>query len=92
MTATPATATVGAICRPQNAPERMLQCAIDADAAGLAELWLWEDCFLEGGLSSAAAILGAARHLTVGVGLVPMPLRNVAIAAMEIAKIGRAHV
>ena len=89
MTVSPATAAVGAICRPQNAPERMLQCAIDADAAGLAELWLWEDCFLEGGLASAAAILGATQGITVGVGLVPMPLRNVAIAAMEIATVER---
>ena len=76
MTATPATATVGAICRPQNAPERMLQCAIDADAAGLTELWLWEDCFLEGGLASAAAILGATQGITVGVGLVPIDRKS----------------
>lgn len=82
-------ATVGAICRPQVSPEQMLRTAIEADRAGLAELWLWEDCFLEGGLTSAAAILAATEGLHVGIGLLPMPLRNVAITAMEIATLER---
>lgn len=81
--------TVGAICRPQLPPEQMLRTAVAADQAGLAELWLWEDCFLEGGLTSAAAILSATEGLVVGIGLLPMPLRNVAITAMEIATLDR---
>ncbi len=80
---------VGAICRPQMPPEQMLRTAIGADQAGLAELWLWEDCFLEGGLTSAAAILSATERVVVGIGLLPMPLRNVAITAMEIATLDR---
>lgn len=79
------TTTVGAICRPQVAPDEMLRAALVAEDAGLAELWLWEDCFLEGGLTSAAAILASTQRLVVGIGLLPMPLRNVAITAMEIA-------
>ena len=86
---TPHQPTVGAICRPQVAPERMLAVAIEADRSGLAELWLWEDCFLEGGLTSAAAILASTENLTVGIGLLPMPLRSVAITAMEIATLAR---
>jgi alkanesulfonate monooxygenase SsuD/methylene tetrahydromethanopterin reductase-like flavin-dependent oxidoreductase (luciferase family) len=81
--------TVGAICRPQTSPEEMLRAAVEADRAGLAELWLWEDCFLEGGLTSAAAILSATDRVVVGIGLLPMPLRNVAITAMEIATLAR---
>lgn len=81
--------TVGAICRPQAPPERMLAVAVEADRSGLAELWLWEDCFLEGGLTSAAAILASTENLTIGIGLLPMPLRNVAITAMEIATLAR---
>lgn len=81
--------TVGAICRPHLPPEQMLRTAVAADQAGLAELWLWEDCFLEGGLTSAAAILSATEGLVVGIGLLPMPLRNVAITAMEIATLDR---
>lgn len=80
---------VGAIARPQLAPERMLEVARAADDAGLPELWLWEDCFLEGGISSAAAVLGATQRLTVGIGVLPFPLRNVAITAMELATVLR---
>jgi len=80
---------VGAICRPQTSPEEMLRAAVEADRAGLSELWLWEDCFLEGGLTSAAAILASTERTVVGIGLLPMPLRNVAITAMEIATLAR---
>ena len=59
------------------------------DEAGVPELWLWEDCFLEGGLTTAAAALAWSRRLRVGVGLLPVPLRNPALAAMEIATIAR---
>jgi alkanesulfonate monooxygenase SsuD/methylene tetrahydromethanopterin reductase-like flavin-dependent oxidoreductase (luciferase family) len=67
----------------------MLRAAIEADRAGLSELWLWEDCFLEGGLTSAAAILAATDRVVVGIGLLPMPLRNVAITAMEVSTLAR---
>jgi len=60
-----------------------------AEAAGLAELWLWEDCFLEGGLTAAALALAWSERLRVGVGLLPVPLRNPALAAMEIATLAR---
>jgi alkanesulfonate monooxygenase SsuD/methylene tetrahydromethanopterin reductase-like flavin-dependent oxidoreductase (luciferase family) len=60
-----------------------------AEAAGLAELWLWEDCFLEGGLTTAALALAWSEQLRVGVGLLPVPLRNPALAAMEIATLAR---
>lgn len=60
-----------------------------ADAAGVAELWLWEDCFLEGGLTSAALALAWSSRLRVAVGLLPVPLRNPALAAMEVATLAR---
>lgn len=81
--------TLGAICRPQTAPEDMLRAAVAADRSGLSQVWLWEDCFLEGGLTSAAAILAATDRMIVGIGLLPMPLRNVAVTAMEIATVER---
>ena len=49
--------TLGAIFLPQNPPETLRSVARAADEAGLEELWLWEDCFLDGGLSAAAAAL-----------------------------------
>jgi alkanesulfonate monooxygenase SsuD/methylene tetrahydromethanopterin reductase-like flavin-dependent oxidoreductase (luciferase family) len=88
---------LGAVFRPQLPPERLRALARLADDAGLDELWLWEDCFLEGGISTAAAALAWTERLKVGVGLLPVPLRNVAITAMEAASLhrmfpGRAHV
>ncbi|GAB7191957.1 LLM class flavin-dependent oxidoreductase [Kineococcus sp. NUM-3379] len=81
--------TLGAVFLPQLPPERLLPVARAADAAGLEELWLWEDCFLEAGISTAAATLGATERLAVGIGLMPVPLRNVALTAMELAGLHR---
>ncbi|HET8867616.1 MAG TPA: LLM class flavin-dependent oxidoreductase, partial [Agrococcus sp.] len=86
MTATP---VLGLILPPDLAPERMLPSARAAEAAGVDDLWLWEDCFAESGIAPAAAILAATERLRVGIGLMPVPLRNVALAAMEIATIER---
>ena len=60
-----------------------------ADNAGVDELWLWEDCFQSGGISTAAIALSHSDHLTVGVGVLPAPMRNVALTAMEIATLCR---
>ncbi|CAL9298902.1 LLM class flavin-dependent oxidoreductase [Streptomyces sp. SudanB52_2052] len=80
---------LGAVFRPQLAPERLRSVARIADGTGLEELWLWEDCFREGGISTAAAALAWTERVRVGVGLLPVPLRNVAITAMEIASLHR---
>ena len=48
---------LGAVFLPQCPPERLREVAVAADRAGLEELWLWEDCFREGGVASAAAAL-----------------------------------
>jgi alkanesulfonate monooxygenase SsuD/methylene tetrahydromethanopterin reductase-like flavin-dependent oxidoreductase (luciferase family) len=60
-----------------------------ADKSGLDELWLWEDCFDHGGISTAAAALAWTERLQVGIGVLPVPLRNSALAAMEIASLAR---
>jgi alkanesulfonate monooxygenase SsuD/methylene tetrahydromethanopterin reductase-like flavin-dependent oxidoreductase (luciferase family) len=80
---------LGAVFRPQLAPERLRSVARLADDAGLEELWLWEDCFREGGISTAAAALAWTERVKVGIGLLPVPLRNVAITAMEAASLYR---
>jgi len=81
--------TVGAVFLPQFPPERLRPVAEAADAAGLTQLWLWEDCFRESGIAAAAAALAWTDRLQVGVGLLPVPLRNVAITAMELATLHR---
>jgi alkanesulfonate monooxygenase SsuD/methylene tetrahydromethanopterin reductase-like flavin-dependent oxidoreductase (luciferase family) len=81
--------TIGVVFLPQLPPERLRSVAEAADESGLDELWLWEDCFLEGGITSAAAALAWTRRLRVGLGLLPVPLRNVAVTAMEMATLHR---
>ena len=80
---------LGAVFLPQLPPERLRGVARAADAAGLEQLWLWEDCFRESGIASAAAALAWNDRLQVGVGLLPAPLRNVALTAMELATLHR---
>lgn len=80
---------VGVIFRPQSQPEDLRAAVTAADAAGVDELWLWEDCFFEGGLTSATAALAWSERITVGIGLLPVPLRNPALTAMEIATLAR---
>jgi alkanesulfonate monooxygenase SsuD/methylene tetrahydromethanopterin reductase-like flavin-dependent oxidoreductase (luciferase family) len=80
---------VGIVFRPQLPPERLREFVTSAETAGLDDLWLWEDCFLEGGLTGAAAALAWSSGLRIGLGLMPVPLRNPALAAMEIATLAR---
>jgi alkanesulfonate monooxygenase SsuD/methylene tetrahydromethanopterin reductase-like flavin-dependent oxidoreductase (luciferase family) len=81
--------TLGAIFLPQNPPERLRDVARAADRAGLEELWLWEDCFLNSGVAAASAALAWTERLKIGIGILPVPFRNVALAAMEIATLHR---
>ena len=81
--------TLAAIFPPSQPPERLGAVAAAAESAGLEQLWVWEDCFAESGIATAAAILAATSRVTVGIGLLPVPLRNVALTAMEIATLSR---
>lgn len=81
--------TTGVVFRPQSPPERLREVVEAADAAGVGELWLWEDCFWEGGLTAAAAALAWSERLRIGIGLLPVALRNPAVVAMEIATLAR---
>jgi alkanesulfonate monooxygenase SsuD/methylene tetrahydromethanopterin reductase-like flavin-dependent oxidoreductase (luciferase family) len=81
--------TLGVVFRPQLPPERLRGVARAAEESGLEELWLWEDCFFEGGLASMAAALAWTERVRVGMGILPLPLRNVALTAMEAATLYR---
>ena len=78
-------AGIGVVFRPDFRPDTLRQTASAAERAGIAELWLWEDCFQQGGIAAAAVALSSSETLTVGLGVLPAPLRNVVTTAMEIA-------
>jgi alkanesulfonate monooxygenase SsuD/methylene tetrahydromethanopterin reductase-like flavin-dependent oxidoreductase (luciferase family) len=82
-------ATIGTIFQPTFAPEGLAAIARRAELAGLDELWVFEDCFKESGIAAMTAALAATERIRIGVGILPMPLRNVAITAMELATIDR---
>jgi alkanesulfonate monooxygenase SsuD/methylene tetrahydromethanopterin reductase-like flavin-dependent oxidoreductase (luciferase family) len=81
--------TTGVVFRPQQPPEALRAAVLAAEQAGVEELWLWEDCFLEGGLTTAAAALAWSERIRVGIGLLPVPFRNPAVLAMEVATLAR---
>jgi alkanesulfonate monooxygenase SsuD/methylene tetrahydromethanopterin reductase-like flavin-dependent oxidoreductase (luciferase family) len=81
--------TLGVVFRPQQPPEHLQEAVVACEASGVDQLWLWEDCFLEGGFAAATAALAWSERLTVGIGLLPVPLRNPALAAMEAATLAR---
>lgn len=80
---------IGTVFLPTWAPEHLKAVALAAEASGLDDLWFWEDCFAESAPAPVAAALAWTERIRVGVGLMPVPLRNVAITAMEIATIER---
>jgi alkanesulfonate monooxygenase SsuD/methylene tetrahydromethanopterin reductase-like flavin-dependent oxidoreductase (luciferase family) len=90
MTSESTTPRLGCVYLPQFAPERLAATAAAADEAGVDDLWVWEDCFLAGGISAAAIALSHSRSLSVGIGVAPVPMRNPALTAMEIATLARA--
>ncbi len=86
----PITPALGVIFHPSFPPESLAEYARRAEAAGFDELWLWDDCFLPGALTSAALALSATRSLKVGIGLLPATAYNPLFAAMEITTLARA--
>ena len=81
--------TLAGIFPPTQPPEQIGAVAAAAESAGLGQLWIWEDCFMESGIATATAMLATTSRITVGIGLLPVPLRNVALTAMEIATLSR---
>lgn len=82
--------SIGAVFSPYQHPPEVFRAAVHAaETAGLSQLWLWEDCFRESAYASASAALAWTENLRVGIGIAPLPLRNVVVTAMEVATIER---
>jgi alkanesulfonate monooxygenase SsuD/methylene tetrahydromethanopterin reductase-like flavin-dependent oxidoreductase (luciferase family) len=76
---------VGVVVRPDFSPETLRDIVQLVDHAAVDEVWLWEDCFLQGAVAQAAVALASSQTVVVGVGVIPAPLRSVVATAMEIA-------
>src|SRR5512147_2388853 len=81
---------LGIIFLPHFPSDKLAEYARKAETAGFDELWLWDDCFLPGALTSAAIALSATQTLKVGIGLLPATACNPLFAAMEITTLARA--
>ena len=82
---------VGVMFRCSSPPERVREFARRAEGLGFAELWVVEDCFYAAAIGTASAALAATESITVGIGVLPAVLRNPALAAMELAALGRIY-
>jgi alkanesulfonate monooxygenase SsuD/methylene tetrahydromethanopterin reductase-like flavin-dependent oxidoreductase (luciferase family) len=82
---------LGVVFTADRPPEELAVFATAAEAAGFDELWLWEDCFLAGGIATSATALAATTRITVGLGVMPAVFRNPVAAAMEVATLARLH-
>ena len=81
--------TLGVVFPPATGVDRLTAFARDAEAAGLDDLWLWEDCFGDGGVVAATVALTATTRIRVATGILPVPLRTVALLAMEAGALER---
>ena len=82
---------LGIMFRREYPPEALPDFARRTEAAGFDELWVVEDCFYASGPASAATTLACTKSLMVGLGIMPVVVRNPVFTAMEIATLARMH-
>jgi alkanesulfonate monooxygenase SsuD/methylene tetrahydromethanopterin reductase-like flavin-dependent oxidoreductase (luciferase family) len=81
---------IAAIFNPYtHTPDEFRDAVFAAESAGLPELWIWEDCFRQSAFATIGAALAWTEALRIGIGISPMPLRNVGATAMEVATVER---
>src|SRR5690349_823707 len=83
--------SMGVIFHPLFPPESLPDYARRAEAAGFDELWLFDDAFLPGALTSAAVALASTQRIVVGIGLLPAQAYNPLYAAMELTTLARVY-
>jgi 5,10-methylenetetrahydromethanopterin reductase len=87
---------VGVMLPREVPPADVARVAQSCEAAGFDEVWVVEDCFFTGGLTTATIALAATSRVVVGIGILPAAVRNAAFTAMELATLagafpGRVH-
>ena len=82
---------IGFVFLPERPIGELPRVAREADERGFDELWLWEDCFLAGGIAASATALASSSSIAVGLGIMPAVFRNVAATAMELATLANLY-
>lgn len=73
------------------APEEIRNVAMDAERLGYSEIWMAEDYFQLGGVSSVATALASTELIPIGLGVVAAAVRHPAATSMEFATLGAIH-
>ncbi|HSB87282.1 MAG TPA: LLM class flavin-dependent oxidoreductase [Ilumatobacteraceae bacterium] len=81
--------TFGVMFRREWPAQELMGYARRVEEGGLDELWVVEDLGFHGGFTQATAALAATSQITVGIGIAPAVVRNVAYTAMEIATLAQ---
>jgi alkanesulfonate monooxygenase SsuD/methylene tetrahydromethanopterin reductase-like flavin-dependent oxidoreductase (luciferase family) len=81
--------TFGVMFRREWPAQELMGYARRVEERGLDELWVVEDLGFHGGFTQATAALAATTQITVGIGIAPAVVRNVAYASMEIATLAQ---
>jgi alkanesulfonate monooxygenase SsuD/methylene tetrahydromethanopterin reductase-like flavin-dependent oxidoreductase (luciferase family) len=81
--------TFGVMFRREWPAQELMTYARRVEERGLDELWVVEDLGFHGGFTQATAALAATTQITVGIGIAPAVVRNVAYCSMEIATLAQ---
>lgn len=81
--------TFGVMFRREWPADRLTSYARQVESGELDELWVVEDLSFHGGFTQATAALAATSQISVGIGIAPAVVRNVAYTAMEIATLAQ---
>ncbi len=85
------TQRIGVMFERGRPPEELVDFARDVERLGVDELWLVEDLGWGGAIAAAGTVLAVTERITVCIGIVPAPLRNPALLAMELGTLERLH-
>ncbi|MEO5834814.1 MAG: LLM class flavin-dependent oxidoreductase [Nakamurella sp.] len=92
MTSPAASGRLGVMIDRSTPPEQLIPLCRALDALGsVDDVWVVEDLSWGGAIAAAATALAVTQRLHVGIGIVPAPLRNPALLAMELATLGGLH-
>ncbi|MHC5797120.1 LLM class flavin-dependent oxidoreductase [Lacisediminihabitans sp. FW035] len=78
---------IGVMAPPDLPATEFVEYAQQAERLGFAELWIVEDCFLQGGIAQAGIALASTSRIRVGIGILPAGARNVAFVGMDLSTI-----